>query len=292
MALLVTGGTGTVGSQLLKRLSTQSADVRALTRDTAKAAFPDGVVPVAGDMMDVESMRSALAGVRTLFLLNAVVPQELTQAMLTLKLAQEAGIERVVYLSVFHSDAFADVPHFASKFAVERMIDQLNIPATILRPNCFMQNDAAYFRDALLKYGVYPFPIGDQGVSMVDVGDIADVAASALLQRDRASERLPREIINVVGPEALTGASIAATWAALLQKPVPYTGGATTAFEQQLAHHGPSWMAMDMRLMLDRFQSDGMRGSAHDVEQMTRWLGRAPRSYADFAAATLATWQG
>ena len=92
MALLVTGGTGTVGSQLLKRLSTQSADVRALTRDTAKAAFPDGVVPVAGDMMDVESMRSALAGVRTLFLLNAVVPQELTQAMLTLKLAQEAGI--------------------------------------------------------------------------------------------------------------------------------------------------------------------------------------------------------
>ena len=49
---------------------------------------------------------------------------------------------------------------------------------------------------------------------------------------------------------------------------------------------------MDMRLMLNRFQSDGMRGTAHDVEQMTRLLGRAPRSYAEFAAATLAHWQG
>jgi len=139
--------------------------------------------------------------------------------------------------------------------------------------------------------GFYPFPIGEQGISMVDVGDIAEIAAGALLQRHRADQPLPREIVNVVGPEALTGASIAAIWSTVLNKPVHYTGGDTTAFEQRLAHHAPGWMAMDMRLMLDRFQSDGMRGTAHDVEQMTRLLGRPPRSYAEFAAATLAHWQ-
>lgn len=291
MAILVTGATGTVGAPLLRHLSDQGVDIKALTRDPAKVSFPAGVVPVAGDLMDVPSMRAALTGVRTLFLLNAVVPQELTQSMLTLNLAHEAGIQRVVYLSVFNSDICINVPHFAAKHTIERMIEQYDMAATILRPNCFMQNDAAFFKDALMGPGLYPFPIGDRGVSMVDVGDIAEIAAGALLQRERSDERLPREVINLVGPEALTGASVAGIWSTLLNKPVHYTGDDTTAFEQRLAHHAPSWMAMDMRLMLDRFQSDGMLGTAHDVEQMTRLLGRPPRTYAEFAAATLAHWQ-
>jgi uncharacterized protein YbjT (DUF2867 family) len=143
MTILVTGGTGQVGSIVLQNLAAQHATVRALTRDPDKAAFPDGVTPVPGDMLDVQSMRIALDGVSTLFLLNAVSPQELTQALLTLSLAREAGIRRVVYFSVFNGEKFSDVPHFASKHAVERMIEQTGIPATILRPNCFMQNDAS-----------------------------------------------------------------------------------------------------------------------------------------------------
>lgn len=292
MTILVTGGTGTVGSHLLRHLSNQGATVHALTRDPAKANLPEGVVPVAGDMLDVDSMRRALSGVSTLFLLNAVSPQELTQALLTLSLAREAGIQRVVYLSVFNGEAFTNVPHFAAKYAVERMIEQFGIPATILRPNCFMQNDAVYFKDALLGPGVYPFPVGDKGVSMVDARDIAEIAALTLLQRERAAQVLPREVIAVVGPEALTGAGIAGIWSELLNKPVHYAGGHTTAFEKNLAHHAPGWMAMDMRLMLDRFGSDGMIATASDVANMARLLGRKPRSYADFAAETLAQWRG
>ena len=292
MTILITGGTGSVGTHLLKHLSKQGVTVHALTRDPAKAHFPEGVVPVAGDMLDVESMRRALTGVRTLFLLNAVSPQELTQALLTLSLAREAGIQRVVYFSVFNGEAFTNVPHFAAKYAVERMIEQSGIPATILRPNCFMQNDALYFKDALLGPGVYPFPVGDKGVSMVDARDIAEIAAAALLQRERAEQALPRELIHLVGPEALTGAGIAKIWSGLLNKPVHYAGGQPTAFEKNLAKHGPGWMAMDMRLMLDRFVSDGMVGTASDVENMVRLLGRQPRSYAEFAAETLAQWRG
>lgn len=291
MTLLITGGSGTVGSALLHRLAGQGVQVRALTRDPAKAQFPDGVVPVAGDLLDVPSMRLALNGTRTLFLLNAVTPQELTQAMLTLNLAREAGIQRVVYLSVFNGESFGNVPHFAAKHAVELMIGQLGIPATILRPNCFMQNDALYFRDALLGPGLYPFPIGERGVSMVDVGDIADIAAAALLQRERAAQPLPTEVVNVVGPQALTGPDIARIWSELLHKPVAWTGADTAAFEARLAQHAPAWMAMDMRLMLDRFCTDGMAATPADVATMTRLLGRSPRSYADFAAQTLAAWR-
>ncbi len=292
MTILITGATGTIGSALVHQLADQHLAVNALTRDPGKAKLPAWVTPVAGDMLDVESMRKALKGVRTLFLLNAVSTQELTEAVLTLNLAREAGIERVVYFSVFNGESFTNVPHFTSKYTIERMIAQMGIPATILRPNCFMQNDALFFKDALLGPGLYPFPIGDKGVSMVDVRDIAEIAAGAVLQREHATHALPSEVINLVGPDALTGSGIAKIWAQLLDKPVTYTGNDTAPFEARLAHHAPGWMAMDMRLMLDRFCSDGMAATSADVDKMTKLLGRKARSYEDFAAETLVKWQG
>src|SRR5262252_2732700 len=101
MTILVTGSTGTIGSQVVQRLAGQSARIRALVRDASK--LPAGVEPVQGDMTDVASMRTALNGVDTLFLLNAVASDEVTQALGTLDLAREAGIQRIVYFSVFNS---------------------------------------------------------------------------------------------------------------------------------------------------------------------------------------------
>lgn len=194
-------------------------------------------------------------------------------------------------VSVFNGEAFSEAPHFAAKHAVEMAIARLGIPATILRPNCFMQNDAAFFRDALLGPGLYPFPIGEKGVSMVDVRDIAQIAADAVLQRERSAQALPSETIALVGPQALSGPGVAGIWSGLLGKTVRYTGSDTRPFEANLAHHAPGWMAMDMRLMLDGFIAEGMAASTSDVQTMTRLLGRSPRSYADFAAETLAKWR-
>jgi uncharacterized protein YbjT (DUF2867 family) len=290
MTILVTGATGTIGSPLLDRLGREDVDVRALTRDPEKAILPGGVTPVRGDMLDVDATRAALAGVDTLFLLNPVTAEELTQTLLTLNLAHEAGIERLVYFSVFQGEAFATVPHFTAKHTAELMIEQLDMPATILRPNCFMQNDS-WFKDALLTHGVYPFPIGAKGVSMVDARDVAEVAALAILERHRSAEPLPHRIINLVGPEPLTGEGNAATWSDLLGRPVHYGGDDTAPFEQKMRGFGPSYAAMDLRLMLDRFVADGMAGSAADVAEIAELLGRPPRSYADFARETLAAWQ-
>ena len=96
MNILVTGSTGTIGSLVVRGLAAQGASVHALTRDPDKASFPAGVTAVKGDMTDIPSMRAALKGVDTLFLLNAVVADEVTQAISTLSLAREAGIERIV----------------------------------------------------------------------------------------------------------------------------------------------------------------------------------------------------
>jgi uncharacterized protein YbjT (DUF2867 family) len=289
MTILVTGSTGAIGSQIVARLAEQGAAVHALVRSLDKAKLPPGVTAVQGDMTDVESMQAALRDVDTLFLLNAVTPDEVTQALITLSVAGEAGIKRLVYFSVFNSDTFTDVPHFTSKYAVERMIEQFDLPATVLRPSYFMQNDVS-LKDALLEHGVYPMPVGSMGVSMVDTRDIADIAVSSLLRRENSSVPLSRETIELVGPEALTGSELAGIWSEVLSKPINYGGNDLEAFESRMRTFAPGWLAREIRIMLARFQRDGMAASRPSVETMSSLLGRPPRSYRDFAIETAKSW--
>src|SRR4051812_6394883 len=98
MTILVTGATGRVGRHVVDQLVKRGAKVRVLTRDVSKANFPAGVNVVQGELLDIDSLRTAFNGVRTLFLLNAVTGDEFTQAIITLNIAREAGVDRVVYL--------------------------------------------------------------------------------------------------------------------------------------------------------------------------------------------------
>ncbi|MBW8758069.1 MAG: NmrA/HSCARG family protein [Burkholderiales bacterium] len=282
MSILVTGASGTIGSLVVQGLAGAGAQVKALVRKPGRQPFPSGVSEVVGDLTDVASMRSALSSVRTLFLLNAVTPDEVTQALVTLNLAREAGIERIVYLSVIHADRYTNVPHFTGKHTVERMIAGLDMPATVLRPAYFMQNDLT-IRPVIRDHGVYPMPIGQAGVEMVDTRDIADIAVAELLRRDKAAAALPRLTLDVVGPQALTGADTAQAWSRALGRDVTYGGSALDAFEQQLASFGPAWLAYDMRLMMAGIQRIGMHGDAGAVDRLQAILGRPLRTYADFA---------
>ncbi|PBC21220.1 MULTISPECIES: NmrA/HSCARG family protein [unclassified Mesorhizobium] len=284
MTILVTGATGNIGRQVVEHLVKRGADVRALVRDPSKASFPAGVSVVQGDFLDVDSLRKAMSGVSTLFLLNAVVPDEFTQALIALNVARSAGIERLVYLSVIHADVYVNVPHFAGKFGVERMIEQMNFKATILRPAYFIQNDLM-IEDVITGYGTYPMPIGAKGLAMIDVRDIAEIAALELLRREQSAEPLALDRINLVGPQTLTGTDIAAIWSDVLARPIHYGGDNTEGFEQNLKQFLPAWMAYDMRLMGERFFTDGMRPEAGDVERLTALLGRPLRPYRDFASA-------
>ncbi|MCT7297627.1 NmrA family NAD(P)-binding protein [Ralstonia sp. CHL-2022] len=284
MTILVTGATGRVGRQVVNQLVNRGADVRALVRDPSKADFPASVNVVQGDMLDLESLRRAFAGVRTLFLLNAVAGDEFTQALIALNVARESGVERVVYLSVMHAERFVNVPHFAVKSGAERMIEQMGFSATILRPAYFMDNEHMA-KDVIVNHGVYPMPIGSKGIAMVDTRDIAEVAAIELIRRDTAPGKLPIETINLVGPDTLTGAELASIWSQTLGRPIVYGGDDPIGFENNAASFLPKWMAYEMRLMAERYVSDGMVPQAGDVERLTRILGRPLRSYRDFAAA-------
>src|SRR3954467_5074588 len=287
MTILVTGATGRVGRQVVQQLVKRGADVRVLVRDTSRASFPAGVEVVQGDLLDIDALRAAFTGVNTLFLLNAVAADEFTQALITLNIAREAGVERVVYQSVIHADRFVNVPHFAVKSGAERMLHQMGFSATILRPSYFIDNEHM-IKDVIVNHGVYPMPIGSKGVAMVDARDIAEVAAIELIRRDRASGKLPIETINLVGPDTLTGPEVAAIWSEVLGRRVTYAGDDPTGFERNMAAFMPKWMAYEMRLMAERFVGDGMIPEAGDVARLTKILGRPLHSYRQFATALAA----
>src|SRR5207245_11667992 len=100
--------------------------------------------------------------------------------------------------SVHHGQDAPHVPHFGSNVAVEAAIAASGIPHTVIRPNNYYQNDE-WFRDVMLQHGVYPQPIGEVGLSRVDVRDIAEAAAIALTEPGHDGKTY-----NLVVPEAVT----------------------------------------------------------------------------------------
>lgn len=290
MTVLVTGATGTIGSALVERLVAAGASVTVLVRNPGKARFPAQVAVVRGDMADVASVREVLRPVRTLFLLNAVAPDELNQALVMLNLAHEVGIERIVYLSVTRAHDFTNVPHFAAKAAAERMIEEFGLAASILRPNYFIQNDTI-LKTAIHDHGVYPMPIGVRGLSMLDTRDIADAAAHEILRRDRAEAPLSGRMIELGGPDVITGVAAAELWSRHLGRPVRYGGDDPEVWAASMRGAVPEWMIYDLCLMMQRFQQAGLEADPQDTARLADLLGHPLRTYEAFVASTAAHWQ-
>ena len=284
MKILVTGGTGHVGSEVVKGLQKRKADVRMLVRKQESPA-PEGVEVVVGDLIDPVSVDKALDGVDKLYLLNAVIPDELTQGLIAYDLAKKRKLKHIVYHSVFRVEQFKDVPHFAAKLAIESALREFDVPFTIIRPNYFFQNDAM-LKDPLTKAGIYPMPLGKVGISAVDIRDIADATAIVLTSDSHFGKSY-----NLNGPEVLSGPKVASIWSGLLGKEIRYPGENMDAFEVQMREHAPSWSAFDIRMMFQGYLERGFVAERGDIESLTELLGHAPRRYEDFARETTLAWQ-
>jgi uncharacterized protein YbjT (DUF2867 family) len=284
MKILVIGGTGHVGSEVVKELKRRDADVRVLVRKADEKSLP-GVETVVGDLLDPASIEKALKDVDKLYLLNAVTPDELTQGLIAYDLAKRLKMSHLVYHSVFRVEHFKDVPHFASKLAIESAIREFDVPFTIIRPNYFFQNDAS-FKDQLTNLSLYPNPLGPVGISAVDIRDIAEAAAICLM-----SDKHFGRTYNVNGPTVLSGPKAASIWSKVLGKEIKYAGDNLDSFEEQSRKHAPSWAAFDIRMMFQGYLERGFVAGADDAAILTNLLDHAPRTYEDFASETMREWQ-
>ncbi len=285
MSILVTGGTGTVGSAVVKELVGKGTEVKVLTRDPSKLKAAKGVTAVQGNFLEPATARRAFDGIDSVFLISPVSQTEASEALMAITGMRLARVKRVVYLSVHHADKAPWLPHFGAKVGVEAGLRASGIPFTILRPNNFYQNDY-WFKDVLLQYGVYPQPLGSTGISRVDVRDIAEAAAVALTTGAHEGQSY-----DLVGPETVTGASTAASWSAALGKPIAYAGDDLDAWEKVQLQYLPDWMVFDFRYMYEHFQKNGFIASAEAIARQTKLLGHAPRGFDAFARETAAAWK-
>lgn len=277
MRNLVVGGTGTVGSEVVKRLLERGEEVAVLTRGTQHSGIlPRGAIAFMGDLREPPSVRDAFTGAERVFLLNAVSATEVQEGLAAVVEARRARVARLVYLSVHHADRIPLVPHIGGKVAVERGVAASGIPFTVLRPNSYFQNDLR-MRDAILRHGIYPAPLGKVGCSLVDVRDVADAAVAALTQPGHEGRTYP-----LAGSEPFGGDGCARVYSEVLGRTVRYAGDDLDAFTRQMTGLMPGWMVYDLALMYEHFQREGFLASAQDVRDTEAILGRPPRRYRDF----------
>src|SRR5579872_5297177 len=217
--ILITGGTGAIGTELIKILAKADRPIRAMVRNPAKAgsiAFP-GVQIVEGDFEDLASLDAALSGVTKAFLLAAPTEHQLDHETNFLKAAANANLEHIVKLSAMGASPDSPSRFLRGHGEAELRLEESRIPWTHLRPNQFMQNLLGP-RDSIIQRGEFYAPAGDAKMSIVDIRDIAAVAVEVLA----ASPAHEWKRYTITGPEALTYAEVAGRLSFEVGKPVAY----------------------------------------------------------------------
>ncbi|MET8155819.1 NAD(P)H-binding protein [Sphaerisporangium sp. NPDC005289] len=188
MTILVTGATGTVGRHLVRHLLESGHKVRALTRDPARAALPQGVEVVAGDLTDAAGLAPVLDGVTAAHLINfAGDYRPLWNGPEIAAAAARAGVTRVTMLGGWQEGT------------LEPAVQASALEWTKLKPVEFMGNTLADWAGRLRARGVVREPYGERRSAPVHESDIAAVAAAALTEEGHAGHTY-----LITGPEVLT----------------------------------------------------------------------------------------
>lgn len=286
MKILVIGGTGMVGSLVVSGLLKQGGLVRVMSRSPDKLKkLPAGVEGVRADLDDPDTLPAAFDKIDSVFLLNAVGPNETVEGLSAVSAAKAAGVKKIVYMSVAMPEESERIPHFRSKLPVEKAIKESGIAYTILRPNNFFQNDV-WLGDAIMQYSIYPQPIGEKGVSRVDVRDVADGAVSALMKSGHEGRTY-----EVHGPDTLTGEEIGRIYTKYLGWEVRYSGNDLDVWGEKVRNLMPEFMVPEMRIMFEYFQEKGMVATQDELEKTEKLLGHKPRTFDDFVKEITAEWR-
>jgi len=266
--ILITGATGSTGRATVDALAARGVRFRPMSRSLSSAEFA-----VQADLDDADSVRAALRGIRAAYLVTPSTERAEAQQKQFIDLAVAAGVRHIVLLSQLGSVVDSPVRFLRYHAAVEDHAFASGLEVTALRPNLFMQGLFAVSSIAK-SAGVLPAPIGGARVSLVDVRDIGEMAAHALLSS------VPLGIQTLTGPESLTHSDLADHLSSATGDEIRFEDVPPVKFGEMLTGVLPPW------------QVDGLledyahyaRGEAAEVSSaISDVLGRPARSFADFA---------
>jgi uncharacterized protein YbjT (DUF2867 family) len=233
-AILVTGATGTVGSEVVKRLTSPSSlssgsRVRAAVHSKDKAdklRNENKTIEIVDvDYNKPETIVDALNRMDKLFLLTLPTPNMSEFALSLIKEAKKNDVKYIVKLSVLDADAEPGIMIGRVHRQEEKIIEESGIPYTFLRAGAFMQNFINYFGETIRTQNAIYHPAGDGKVSFVDVRDIAAVATEILLAKNneiKSKQQHEYKKYGITGNEALSYSQAAEILSNVLGRRISY----------------------------------------------------------------------
>jgi uncharacterized protein YbjT (DUF2867 family) len=208
--ILVTGATGTIGSNVVDLLTEREVPFRAMSRNPTD--LPNAV---RADFTDQASLATAVAGVDTVFLVTVPPVPSPAHDLALLTAAKAAGVTKIVKLSAIGTgERFEGAVVGAWHLAAEQAIEDSGLAWTMLRPTSFASNFLPY-RDLINAGEPIPNMLGAAKQAVVDPRDVSAVAVEALLDEVHNGQRY-----DLTGPELLTFADQTATLGRVLNRQV------------------------------------------------------------------------
>jgi uncharacterized protein YbjT (DUF2867 family) len=277
MVLTVTGGTGTIGAELVRLLSERRLPTRAVLRDTTRLHELPNVAWVQADLRDVDLLEPVLAGTTRMFLLTgneAGFARTQTQVVQT---AQRLNIEHVVKLSALGASDHSKSAIAREHWEVEQALQQSGLGWTILRPHAFMQNWLGDVAESVRAESVVYSPIGDGRVPFIDTRDIAAVALEVLVNPEAHAGKK----YFLTGGEAVGMTDLARALSDVIGSPVTYRPITMDEARSRMQAKAVSPEMIDATLAIAAYQKAG-GATTTTSDKVQRILGRPPRSIQDF----------
>ena len=283
-AILVTGATGTLGSEVVKQLSNDPTKplIRAAVHsieNAKKISFP-GVESIQIDYNEPESLTTAFSDIDRLFLLTHPSPNTVKQESNLINEAKKVGVKHIVKQSVMGADDDnPKVELMRHHREAEKLVEESGIEYTFLRPNEFMQNFITYHSPVIKNNNAFYLPMGNAEVSIVDVRDIAAVAVKVLTKGDL--ENVRNKGFTITGPNALSYNKIAETLSAATSKKIEYVNISEEEARSGMKEAGMNDWLINVILELNGYFREGHASQVTSVvEDIT---GKSAKTFGEFA---------
>lgn len=274
--ILVTGGTGLIGSQVVRLLSQAGVPARALVRDSATGQELPGITWVIGDLAKPETLPSAFSGCTTLFLLTGNSENAAELQRHALAAARRAGVTQVVKASAFGASPHSNSMIGRMHYQIESELQESGVAWTVLRPHHFMQNLLGQ-ADNIINDGLVYSSSGDGKIPFVDTRDIAAVALVTLTRPGHTGKKYV-----ITGGEALSYRQATAILGRAIGRQLRFIDEPFDEARARLTKAGqPAWL-VDSLLAIAAYQRAG--GPTETITTVVADLtGKPPRTFAEFA---------
>jgi len=279
-AILVTGATGTVGSEVVKQLASLGQNVKASVHTQSKAnKFKDqnGIDTVSIDFYKPETIADAFRYVDRVFLLTPPSPDMTNLYSTLITEAKKNDIKYIVKLSVIGADIEPGITIGRLHRQEEKIIEESRIPYTFLRSGAFMQNFVNFFGQTIREQNAIYLPVGEGKVNFVDVRDIAAAAAALVINNHAQDEN---KAYDITGQEALSYAQAAEVLSKELGRKISYIDIPEESARKGMKENGMSdWLVDGLLEIYAIIRAGHAAQTTTSIEEIT---GRKPILFSQF----------